>query len=119
MAFALVQQKYLIAIEVIFLVLFAFLAGLVGLACVWVCLVVSSEKLVRRRSLRIGLACGILLGIGDAVFWLSSMRRELNSLGSSGWAVWLLMLAGPIIVGTHQFVRLTKLQEAPVEARSG
>jgi hypothetical protein len=116
MAFAVVQQKFLIAVAMLLIFLLSFLAGLLGLACVWVSLVVAPQKFVHRRRLRIGLACGILLGIADALYWLSTLRRELNSLGLSGWALWLLMLAGPTIIGAHQFVRLLRLQEAPVEA---
>lgn len=101
------------------LLLAAFLVGLLGLACLWISLVVSPQRFVHRHRLRIGLACGILLGIADALYCLLTLRKGLNSLGPSGWATWLLMLAGPIIVGTHQFVRLIRPKEAPVEGRSG
>jgi hypothetical protein len=119
MAFAVLQQKFSTAIAMLSILLLAVLAGLLGLACLWVALVVPHQKFVHRRGVRIGLACGILLGIADALYWLSAMKRELNSLGPSGWAMWLLMLVGPIIVGAHQFVRLMRLQEAPAEAQSG
>ncbi len=119
MGFALVQQTFLIAIVMLFMLLIAFLAGILGLACVWASLVVPAHKFVHSRSIRIGLACGILLGIADALYWLSTLRAQLNNLGPSGWGVWLLMVAGPIIVGIHQFVRLMRLQERPTEARMG
>lgn len=119
MAFAVVQQNFLTAITMLLILLAAFLVGLLGLACLSISLVVAPQRFVHRHRLRIGLACGIVLGIANALYCLLTLRKGLNSLGPSGWATWLLMLAGPIIVGTHQFVRLMRQQEAPVEGRSG
>ena len=118
MAFAVVQQNFLIGVATLFALLLAFLAGLLGLGCVWAS-VVAPQKFAHRRRFRIGLSGGILLGIADALYWLLSLRRELKGLGSYGWAIWLLILGGPIIVGAHQFVRLMRLQSARVKARRG
>jgi hypothetical protein len=119
MAFALVQQKFLIAVAMLLMLLIAFIVGILGLTCVWVSLLIAPQKFVHRRRIRIGIACGIVIGIADALYWLATLRSELNSLGPSGWGMWLLMLAGPIIVGTHQFVRLMRMQSPPVEAQNG
>ena len=116
MAFAVVQQNFLIGTSTLFALLLAFLAGLLGLGCVWAS-VVLPQKFAYRRRFRIGLAGGILLGLADALYWLLRLRRELNGWGASGWAIWLLILGGPIIVGAHQFVRLIRLQAAPVKTR--
>lgn len=100
MAFAVVQQNFLTAITMLLILLAAFLVGLLGLACLSISLVVAPQRFVHRHRLRIGLACGIVLGIANALYCLLTLRKGLNSLGPSGWATWLLMLAGPIIVGT-------------------
>ena len=100
MAFALVQQKFLTGIAMLLMLLMMFLGGILGLICVWVSLLIPAEKFVHRR-LRIGIACGIAIGIADGLYWLATLRSEVGSFGPSSWSMWLLMLVGPMVVGMH------------------
>ena len=107
MVFAIVQQKFgLSAFLTMFMVLVAFVAGLLGLVSLWAALLVPSQTFAHSPIIRITVACGILLGIADAIYWLFSLRHELNSLGPSAWSMWLVLLVGPVAAGVHQLFRL-------------
>ena len=107
MVFAIVQQKFGFgAFVMMFMVLAAFVAGILGMVSLWASLVVPSQTFAHSPLIRVGVACGILVGIADAFYWLFTLRHELNSLGPSAWSMWLLMLVGPIAAGIHQLFRL-------------
>lgn len=107
MFFAIVQQKFgFSGFLMMFMVLAAFVAGILGLVSLWASLVVPSQTFAHSPIIRIGVACGILLGIADAFYWLFTLRHELNSLGPSAWSMWLVMLVGPMAAGVHQLFRL-------------
>lgn len=108
--FALVQQKSSTVAMTLFMLIIKFVAGILGLTCVWLSLLIPTEKFVNGRHLRIGMACGIVVGIVDAVYWVATLRSELNRLGPSAWGIWMVMLAAPIIVAIHQFVKLVRVR---------
>jgi hypothetical protein len=112
MVFAIVQQKFgFNAFLMMFMVLAAFVAGILGLVSVWASLVISSQRFAQNPIVRIVVASGIVVGISDAIYWLINLRHELNSLGPSAWSIWLVMLVGPMVVGVHQLLRLIWLRQ--------
>ena len=116
MVFAIVQQTFgSSAFLMMFIVLVAFVAGPLGLASLWAALLVPRQTFAHNPIIRIAVACGILLGIADAIYWLSALRHELSSLGPSAWSMWLAMLVGPIAAGVHQLIRVL----LPVRSASG
>jgi hypothetical protein len=121
MIFALVQEASagsfnFTAFLVMFGVLVSFLGAPVALASVWAAMAVPPDALARHRVLRIGLLGGILVGIGDAIYWLWTIGHQRgvheSTSGLSSWMVWLLMLAGPIFAGVHNVLRLARISGA-------
>lgn len=124
MALALVQAQSLglhgsalfTAMRIELFVIMAFIAGIVGFAALWSALLIPAGTFVRRKALRIGTACGVLLGIASAAYWFwpesHHGRGHSDHIGFSGWAIWFVMLVGPLTVGVHQIIRLISLRAA-------
>jgi hypothetical protein len=105
--------------------LFWLIGGVLGIVAVWLAVTLPYDAIVRSAVLRIGILLGILVGIGDAVHLLWTMARDQGTavtLGKVGWAVWILMLAGPVCTGIHQMFRLITnhtVAAIPVEPAHG
>jgi hypothetical protein len=82
-----------------------FLAAVVGIISLWMAMTVPAESLARCSTLRVGLVIGIGAGIAAALYWLWNIGHERGM----SLSIWLLMLAGPIIVGIRHAFRLTRL----------
>lgn len=101
------------------------IGGVLGIVAVWLAVTLPYDAIVRSAVLRIGILLGILVGIGDAVHLLWTMARDQGTaitLGKVGWAVWILMLAGPVCTGIHQMFRLitnNTVAAIPVEPAHG
>jgi hypothetical protein len=105
--------------------LFWLVGGVFGIIAVWLAVALPYEAIVGSAALRIGISSGILVGIADAVHLLWTMARDQGvalTIGRTGWAVWALMLAGPLCTGIHQVFRLMAnrtLAAVPVEPMNG
>ena len=89
--------------------LIAFVAGVVGIASLWTAMLVSSRVFDRRPVFRTTILLGLLAGLADAVYWLCTIARQpgTHQGALSTWAVWVLILAGPVFVGIEYVLRLT------------
>ena len=105
--------------------LFWLIGGVFGMVAVWLAVALPYDAIVRSAALRIGILSGILVGIGDAVHLLWTMARDqgtATTIGRVGWAVWILMLAGPLCTGIRQMFRLITnctVAAIPVEPTPG
>lgn len=89
--------------------LFWLIGGVLGIVAVWLAVALPYDAIVRSAALRIGILSGILVGIADAVHLLWTMARDQGTaitIGRLGWAVWIVMLAGPLCTGIRQMFRL-------------
>ena len=105
--------------------LFWLIGGVFGIIAVWLAVALPYDTIVRSTALRIGVLSGILVGITDAVHLLWTMARDQGTaitIGPVGWAVWILMLAGPLCTGIRQMFRLITnhtVAAIPVEPTTG
>jgi len=101
--------------------LFWLIGGVFGIVAVWLAVALPNDAIIRSAAPRIAILSGILVGIADAVHLLWTMARDHGTaitIGRVGWAVWILMLAGPLCTGIHQMFRLITnhaLAAIPVE----
>ena len=92
-------------------VLGLFLCGFIGIISLWLALILPSRIVISRTIPRLSIFVGVLIGVADALYWLWTMAHDRSvgrSLGSFGWAVWLTLLIGPLVVSIHQIMRLTR-----------
>jgi hypothetical protein len=105
--------------------LFWLIGGVFGIAAVWLAVTLPHRAIVRSATLRIGIVVAIVVGIADAVHLLWTMARDQGTaltIGRAGWAVWIVMLAGPLCTGVYQIFRLItnhKLAAISVEPTQG
>ena len=83
-------------------VMASFLAAPVGMISLWIAMMMPYGPVRSQRNLRILLVIGIGVGIADVIYWLWFFSRQ----PSTDWGIWLVMLGGPIIVGTRYALRL-------------
>ena len=81
------------------------LAGVLGIAALWVVVLGDGAGHVGRRS-RLLLAIGLLLGMAAAVRWLWVMGTSVHRYGPATWAVWLVLLGGPLVVASLRLAQL-------------
>jgi hypothetical protein len=86
----------------------SFLAATVGMVSLWMAMTVPSDMLVGRRNLRVALVIGIIVGIADACYWLRTIGHQRGTPWNT-LCIWLLLLAGPIVVGARHALRLARL----------
>ena len=79
------------------------LAAAAGVVALWAIVLNDGARLPWRS--RIAITLGLLLGMVSAVRWLSSMMGR-HSYGASTWAVWIVLLGGPLVVGSLRLVQL-------------
>jgi hypothetical protein len=63
---------------------------------------------LREAPARWGLAAGLLLGLVAAGRWLWTMAAGRHNYGTSTWAVWLMLLVGPVVLGSYYLVLLAR-----------
>ena len=78
-------------------------AASAGVVALWAIVLNDGVRLPWRS--RIAITLGLLLGMVSAVRWLSSMMGR-HSYGASTWAVWIVLLGGPLVVGSLRLVQL-------------
>ena len=79
-----------------------------GVLALWVLALAESPAALRRSRSRWWLVAGLVLGLLAAGRWLVVMGTSAHSYGPSTWAVWLALLAGPLVLGTYYLVRLLR-----------
>ena len=79
-----------------------------GVVALWVVALAGSPDAYRRTRARWWLVTGLGLGLVAAVRWLAVMNRGAHAYGASTWALWLALLAGPVVLGTYYLVRLVR-----------
>jgi hypothetical protein len=111
MMFAIVQDVRLglVAEFMLIGVTVSFLAAVVGIISLWMAMTVPAEILASRSTLRVGLVIGIGAGIAAALYWSWNIGHQRGM----SLSIWLLLLAGPIIVGVRHALRLTRLAARP------
>jgi len=81
-------------------------AGL-GVGALWIAVLASPATLRRTRN-RWWLVAGLLVGLLAAGRWLWLMASRGHSYDLLTWTVWLVLLGGPLLLGSYylaQFVR--------------
>jgi hypothetical protein len=73
----------------------------VGVLALWVVVLADSPAVLRQSPARWWLAVGLLLGGLAAGRWLWVLAMSGHSYGPVTWAVWLVMLLGPLVLGTY------------------
>jgi hypothetical protein len=63
---------------------------------------------LKQAPARRWLAAGLLIGLLAAGRWLWTMAAGGHSYGTLTWAVWLLLLAGPFVLGSYYLVLLLR-----------
>lgn len=78
-------------------------AGL-GVMALWVAVLAESPEALRESPARWRLVAGLLLGLVAAGRWLWTMAAGRHSYDTATWAVWLVLLVGPVVLGTYYLV---------------
>jgi hypothetical protein len=73
----------------------------------WVAALEESSAALRQAPLRWWLMAGLLLGLVAGFRWLWIMAAGEHSYGAQTWTVWLLLLAGPLLLGSYYLVLLS------------
>jgi len=81
------------------------IAGMLGIATLWV-VVLTEATATSGRNRRLLLSLGLLLGMAAALRWLWVMGTGRHRYGAGTWAVWLLLLGGPLVVAGARLARL-------------
>ena len=112
MMFAIVQdlRPGLVAVLMLLAIMLSLLVAVAGVAALWAAIVIPAPVLARRRTLRTILLVGIAGGVADSLYWLWTIDHQRGiretSDGISAWSLWLLILAGPIIVAVRYTIQL-------------
>ena len=81
-------------------------AGL-GVGALWVAVLVSPTTLKRSRN-RWWLVAGLLGGLVAALRWLWLMASRGHNYDLLTWSVWIVLLGGPLVLGSHYLVQLLR-----------
>jgi hypothetical protein len=81
------------------------LGGALGIAALWVAVLSDGGANLGQPS-RLVLAIGLVLGMAVAARWLWVMGTNGHRYEATTWAVWVLLLGGPVVVAC---LRLTQL----------
>ena len=80
----------------------AWIAGAgMGVLALWVVVLAESPAVLRRMPARWWLAAGLLLGGLAAARWLWVLAMGGHSYGALTWAVWVVLLVGPLVLGSY------------------
>jgi hypothetical protein len=80
----------------------------VGVLALWVVTLVEPPAALKQAPARRWLAAGLLLGFLAAGRWLWTMTAGGHSYDPLTWAVWLTLLAGPLVLGSYYLVLLLR-----------
>ena len=84
------------------------LAGVLGITALWVVVLRDGGAGLRLGS-RLVLAVGLLLGMAAAARWIWVMGANGHRYGAVTWAVWILLLGGPLVVASFRLAQLGSL----------
>jgi hypothetical protein len=73
----------------------------VGVLALWAVVLADSPAVLRQGPARWWLAAGLVLGGLAAGRWLWVLAMGGHSYGPVTWVVWLVMLLGPLVLGTY------------------
>jgi len=81
------------------------MAGVLGTAALWV-VVLNDGGAGLGPGRRLMLAVGLLLGMAGAARWIWVMGTNGHRYGAATWAVWLVLLGGPLVVASLRLPQL-------------
>jgi hypothetical protein len=90
------------------LILAWILAAAVGVLALWLAALAEPPTALKHAPHRRWLAVGLLVGLVAAVRWLAVMAAHGHSYDALTWAVWLLLLGGPVVMGAAYLVFLLR-----------
>jgi hypothetical protein len=79
----------------------------VGVLALWIVVLAEPPAALRRAPARWWLVVG-LLGLMAASRWLWTMAAGGYSYGTQTWAVWLVLLLGPLALGSYYLALLLR-----------
>jgi hypothetical protein len=80
----------------------------VGVLALWVAVLAEDPATLRQSSLRWWLVAGLGLGLLAAMWWLRIMGAGDHRYDARTWILWLVMLAGPVVLGSYYLVALLR-----------
>ena len=80
----------------------------IGVLALWVSVLAEDAAALRRPPLRWWLVAGLGLGLLAAGWWLWTMGASNHDYDLRTWIVWLVMLAGPLVLGSYYLVSLLR-----------
>jgi hypothetical protein len=83
-------------------------AAAVGVLALWVVVLAEPPSALKKAPARRWLTAGLLLGLLAGGRWLWAMAAGGHSYGPLTWAVWLTLLAGPLVLGSYYLVLLLR-----------
>jgi hypothetical protein len=83
-------------------------AAAVGVLALWVVVLEEPAAALKQAPARRWLTAGLLIGLLAAGRWLWAMAAGGHSYGTLTWAVWLVLLAGPCVLGSYYLVLLLR-----------
>jgi len=88
------------------------LSAALGMLALWIS-VLGHETVAHQLRVRVGLVACLLGGSVAAILWLYVMGAGRGSPGLLGWAIWIGLLGGPLIVSARHLVLLLMNQRTP------
>ena len=81
-------------------------SAMVGVVALWAAVLDSDDLIDGEPGLRWLVVVGLVLGLVAASRWLYMMASGRETYDQRTWALWILMLAGPILVGLRRLLML-------------
>jgi len=82
------------------------LSAMLGVSALWFAVITREMNVTHRPRVRNILVIFLLVGIVAAVPWLVVMGTGRETFDRSTWAVWIVLLLGPIVVGSRHLLLL-------------
>ena len=76
-------------------------AAAAGVLALWAMALAEPPAALRQAPARWWLAAGLLLGLVAASRWLGTMTTAGHGYGTQTWMVWLVLLVGPLALGSY------------------
>jgi len=86
-------------------------AAVAGVLALWVAVLAASPAALGAGPERWWIAAGLLVGAVAAGRWLWLMMAGRYDYVSVAWALWLVLLAGPIVLSVYYLLHLLRLRE--------
>jgi hypothetical protein len=80
----------------------------VGVLALWVVVLAEPPAALKQSPARRWLAVGLLVGLLAAGRWLWTMVAGGHSYDAVTWVVWLVLLVGPLVLGSYYLVQLLR-----------